>query len=61
MLQISFNVPDNPAKNKVLLDLEKLDFISGLKVIQLDDGLIPPQRKPESVNDLLIDWSEMEE
>ena len=60
MLQISFNVPDDPAKNKVLHDLEKLDFISGLKVVHLDEELVPPQKQTGSVHDLLMDWTDME-
>lgn len=60
MLNISFNVPDDPAKNKVLNDLEKLNFISDLKVIQLDKGLVLPEKKAGSVNDLLMDWSDIE-
>lgn len=61
MHQISFNVPDNSTMEKVLNNLEKLSFITDLKVQYLDDGLIPPQSEFGSVEELIVDWTDMED
>jgi hypothetical protein len=65
MQQISFNVPNPAAIDRILQFLSKLDAITDIQIKTLGqpaiDQIIPPKRAAQSLEDMLADWTDMEE
>jgi len=65
MQQISFNVPNPAAIDRILQFLSKLDAITDIQIKTIGqpaiDQIIPPKREAQSLEDMLADWTDMEE
>jgi hypothetical protein len=67
MQQITFTVPDQEMVNRVLSSITKLIDISNLQITKIEepepetDQIIPAEKKAESVEDILVDWTDMQE
>jgi hypothetical protein len=65
MQQISFNVPNPDITNRILQFLSKMDAVTDIQIKTIeqpaDDQIIPPMREAQSVDDMLADWTDMEE
>ncbi|NCA86753.1 MAG: hypothetical protein EOM83_14485 [Clostridia bacterium] len=65
MKQISFTVPDMEEAQKVLSVLTGWRDITNLQIKELDaqqtDHIIPAKKRAASVEEILADWSEMQE
>jgi hypothetical protein len=65
MQQISFNVPNPAAIDRILQFLSKLDAITDIQIKTIGqpaiDQIIPPKRAAQSLEDMLADWTDMEE
>lgn len=64
MQQITFTVSDQEMVNRVLLSITKLIDISNLQITKIEepetDQIIPAKKKAESVEDMLVDWTDMQ-
>ncbi len=65
MQQISFNVPNPDTIDRILQFLSKMDAVTDIQIKTIeqpaDDQIIPPMREAQSVDDMLADWTDMEE
>ncbi len=65
MQQITFSVPNPDMVEKILLTLSKIGFISDIHVKSDDDTItdqiIPAKRTATSLDEMLADWTGMEE
>lgn len=65
MQQITFTVPNPDMVEKILLTLNKMDYISDIHVSKVDestkDQIIPAKRIAGSLDEMLADWTEINE
>ena len=65
MQQITFTVPNPDMVEKILLTLNKMDYISDIHVSKVDestkDQIIPAKRVAGSLDEMLADWTEINE
>jgi hypothetical protein len=65
MQQITFTVPNPDMVEKILLTLNKMDYISDIHVSNVveftKDQIIPAKRVAGSLDEMLADWTEINE
>ena len=65
MQQITFSVPNQEMVEKILLTLSKIEFVSDIHIKSDDetitDQIIPAKRTAASIDEMLADWTDMEE
>jgi hypothetical protein len=65
MQQISFNVPNPDITDRILQFLSKMDAVTDIHIKTIEqsaiDQIIPPKSEAQSVDDMLADWTDMEE
>ena len=65
MQQITFSVPNQEMVEKILLTLSKIEFVTDIHIKGDDetftDQIIPAKRTAASIDEMLADWTDMEE
>lgn len=65
MQQISFNVPNPDIIDRIMKILSKMESVTDIQIRTIeqpaDDQIIPPKREAHSVDDMLADWTDMNE
>jgi len=65
MQQISFIVPNPDIIDRILQFLSKMDAVTDIQIKTIEqpaiDQIIPPKREAQSLEDMLADWTDMEE
>ncbi len=65
MQQISFNVQNPDIIDSIMMVLSKIESVTDIQIKSIgqpaDDQIIPPKREAHSVDDMLADWTDMNE
>lgn len=65
MQQISFNVPNPDIIDRIMKILSKMESVTDIQIRTIEqpanDQIIPPKREAHSVDDMLADWTDMNE
>ncbi len=65
MQQISFNVPNPDIIDRIMKILSKMESVTDIQIRTIEqpanDQIIPPKREAHSVEDMLADWTDMNE
>ncbi len=65
MQQISFNVLNPDITDRILQFLSKMDAVTDIRIKTIEqpaiDQIIPPKSEAQSLEDMLADWTDMEE